>query len=442
MLFVCANWGITDGSLGTAGGGTATAWLERIRRAVLRHGFGRDGRYRPTASIDVILAGDSFDHLTSAAWTGAVRPWHRSAKAAALRAQVAAASIREGRSLLGGLARWSRRGLTVPASDGKGRPLLSTAVRTEVRVTLLAGDRDPGIEAAAGELGRFGFFVGRVWGDDLVTVRHGAELDPLCGSPSPCPGGSDRPPTIQESLLVDLVAWFGACLRQEGYRPERVGPLVGRLAGGRLLEMPAVVAGFCADPVSEAGGSRPGSRDPTHRCPGTSPGPREAWRRAVDRWHSTALASRPVSGLGYCVLDTIAAWLAAPVGGEAGQGRRDGPAPLPAPEFRMPKACRSGLPSGRCEVLGHLPAGFVQEGRDLRLPVVCLGGWAGSERPLAAAGDSAARTMHPGVGTAACRGVTMVGTNGPGGGIVWQPLADSHVQHRSRQREPAVVEAA
>ena len=62
MLVVTANWGFTDGTLAAVPPRAAAAEFRReVRRATVRAGFRRDGRYEPVDGVDVVLAGDTCD---------------------------------------------------------------------------------------------------------------------------------------------------------------------------------------------------------------------------------------------------------------------------------------------------------------------------------------------------------------------------------------------
>ena len=122
MLAITANWGIGDGSLVDSRAGRAAVWLDAIRRAVVRAGWGRDGRYRPVDHVTLVFAGDTFDWLLSERWAGKDRPWHGGARAEEARAQVFEATVRAARPLLRTVAGWARRGLPVAAATPRGRP--------------------------------------------------------------------------------------------------------------------------------------------------------------------------------------------------------------------------------------------------------------------------------------------------------------------------------
>lgn len=148
MLVVVANWGIADGTLVAPARHDQVAWLQAVRRAVLRAGFRNDGRYQPPDRVDIVFAGDTFDLLTSTAWTADARPWHRGARARAARERVLeAAAARAGR-LLAGLRRWTRAGIAMPRAGRHGRPTPGTEMLLPVGVSLLSGDRDGWLEDA------------------------------------------------------------------------------------------------------------------------------------------------------------------------------------------------------------------------------------------------------------------------------------------------------
>lgn len=400
MLVICANWAVSDGTLGGRPV-DARPWLERVRRAVLRGGFRSDGRYRPVAAVDLVLAGDTFDWLSSAAWTGTDRPWRAGPRVRDLHARVRWASARRARGLLAGLARWTRRGLDVPAADRVGRPRPGTAVSVPVRVTFLVGDRDSRLEETAADLARFGCQVGQAWSNDRVDVRHGAELDPLHGVP-PVPGAAERRPTVQESLLVDLVACFAVRLAAAGHAPAVVGPLAAALAAVGPLEMPSVLTGVVADGAASRQASPMTLLD--------------HWRRAVDAWHHAALTAQPESGLACCPLDALAAALA--------------PTPRPhramADDLAALVARPACPPSGRTPprstaVLGHPPAIVDRLGGVPGGPVVCLGGASVRSSPIVAGAPDRAVA---GRGLPVAAVATIAGDIASGGGWQWLPGDD------------------
>lgn len=420
MIVICANWAITDGTLGGRAA-DARAWLERVHRAVMRGGFRGDGRYRPVEAVDLVFAGDTFDWFSSTAWTGADRPWHAGPRVRDLRARVRSASARQARPLLAGLARWTRRGLGVPAADHIGRPRLGTAVPVPVRVTFLVGDRDAWLEDTAPDLGRFGCHVGQAWSNEHVDVRHGAEFDPLHGVPPGPRAAGDGRPTIHESLLVDLVALFGARLSHAGHEPTVVGALAATLAAVGPLEMPAVVAGMAADRVV-----------PRLTSPETI---LDHWRRAVEAWHRAALAMQPFSGLECCPLDALAAALEP--NARPRRPATDGLAALLArPSF--PPTAR--FPHRTIAVLGHPPAVIDPFGSIANGPVVCLGGAGVGSSPIVA---GAPDRSVAGRGLPVAAVATIAAGRTTAGGVEWQWLhGDRERPVRAHRPLPPVIDAA
>jgi hypothetical protein len=263
MLVVSANWAIGDGSL-----------------------------VRAIDGVDLVLAGDTFDWLASAEWRGSTRPWHGGAAARAILGRVAAQAVRRGRRLLAPLVRASRRGLALPAADARGRPDRGT-VAVPVRVTLLAGDRDRALAEWPWALGRMPFALGAAWSDGHITVRHGHEHDPACHEAIERRGVSGgRPPTLAESVAVDLVAAFALRERERG--ADHVG-LVRRLVRARAVALPAALAAWQAE------------TDPPLR---ERAAVADAWRHAVDRWHEAARREVPSCEVEFDALGSLAAWLA------------------------------------------------------------------------------------------------------------------------------------
>ena len=290
MLVVSSNWAITDGTLVRP----STAWLAglsvSIHRAAIRAGFGRDGGYRPIEAVDLVLAGDTFDWLLSTEWRGRLRPWHGGAAARAAVDRVAWRSVRQGRRLLGPLARWARRGLEVPAADRRGRPGPATT-SVPMRITLLAGDRDDSLVDTFRRGPPAPFVTGVVWEGDGVTIRHGHELDPACRPLTDGTGGrTERPPTLAESVAVDLIAPFIAELGGAAAEPP-VARLIRELASAHPAHIPAAIRSCHDDGRAEHAGDRPAS----------------TWRRRVAAWLATARRCVPTCDVEFDALHALAA---------------------------------------------------------------------------------------------------------------------------------------
>ena len=306
MLVVVSNWGFSDGTL-----------AERPRRrpidgflsaacgAAVRAGFRRDGRYRPISRFDIVLAGDTFDWLLSSAWLGTQRPWRRSAASALSRVEVTERTILSGRPLLSRLARLIRRGVEVPSVDSRGRPAMGHAIRIPVQVTLLTGDRDSWLEEdfCRRLAGRFGLAIGQVWAGGGVVVQHGSGWDPACDASGTAPGdnsprigiGADRPPTLAESLSVDLLVPFARLLSEHAATRETAPRLVRTLAAARPLALPALLAAWLAG-RGQAGSSRGWLERRTL----------EIWQRAVEGWHRLARRDPPLLESEFDLVDRVA----------------------------------------------------------------------------------------------------------------------------------------
>lgn len=285
MLVVTANWALADGTLVATSRRGQAEFLEAVHRAAFRSGVRRDGRYEPIDSIDVVLAGDTFDPLTSTAWAGGVRPWHEGGRAAAMAAAAMLAAAARGRRLLAGLAAWARAGLMVPAADRRGRPVFGRDRRVPVRVTILPGDRDPWIAGAGARLARRGIEVAGAWSVPGISVCHGAEFDPLWTAAEP------GRPTLGASLAVDLVARFGTGLRERSDLWPACRPLIAQLAAARALEMPGIIAEWLAA---------------TERSKVVV---RDAWRAAVATWRRQARIAEPACDASFDAIDAVAAWM-------------------------------------------------------------------------------------------------------------------------------------
>jgi len=350
MLVVAANWGFTDGTL-LAGGPpprAARGWLRRVRQAAIRSGFGRDGVYRPPAEVDLVLAGDTFDCLVSAAWCGRQRPWHGGLRVAEARRRVLLGCARRAAPLLSGLARIARGGLVAPTADRRGRPSLVTATRVPVRLVLLVGDRDRPLAEAAAEAAARGAVVAPAWSDGVVLVRHGHEFDPAChvdGSSQ----AAGRPPTLAESMAVDLVGRFAVGLAAAGVPATPIAPLLDALASAAALEMPQMLSTWG---TADTG---PAAADPALRR-----GVESAWCRAVDGWLREARACSPDLGLPVSPLESLAAWLAS-------RGAVPPPSALAALLQHGAARLDGGGDTARAVVLGH-PEQSAADGA-----VICLG---------------------------------------------------------------------
>ena len=365
MLVVSANWMLSDGTLAaSAAAPHVGVWLQAVQRAAVRAGFRRDGSYRPLDDLQIVLAGDTFDCLTSAAWTAQLRPWHDGRAAHAARRTVLAQAMRRGRRLLARFSRWARHGLPVPTADRRGRPVLATTALVPVRVALLAGDRDSWLDEAWGEAARYGLSIGSVWSDDLTTVRHGLESDPcVLHVESRRASGRGWQPTIGESVAVDLVARFAATVMATPAATV-CRPLVAALAACGPLEVPVGFGRWL---------------DSSHGPSAAAGGHREAiltqWRRSVAAWHRETMRQPPVSPAGVAVCDALAAHFDAVDRGLGQTVTRD------ACELLTP---RPAATSRGTSVLGHVPATWSLDHGAAR--VICLG-------PAVASGwsDGAAR---------------------------------------------------
>ena len=359
MLVVTANWLFGDGTLATAAPAPRVApWLQAVHRAALRGGFRRDGSYRPLESVQIVLAGDTFDCLTSSEWTGAVRPWHAGRAAQAARRRVLFRSASRGRRLLARLGRWARDGLVVPAADRRGRPVLGTTACVPLRVVLLAGDRDAWLHEGVDEATRHGLALGHVWSDDAATIRHGADCDPCAeAAERRWVGGRGWQPTLAESIAVDLVARFVAAIVSSPHAAA-CRSLVAEFVGRGPLEIAPVVERTLD--VLAAGGDRDHVRDAVL----------VDWRRSVAAWHRETVRQPPACAAGFAACDALAG-----VFDSAGRGVVSGAAASVAARL----AARTVAEPGGHTVLGHPSGAEVDAAGAERL--ICLG-----DGPLAAWG--------------------------------------------------------
>lgn len=300
MLVVTANWAIADGS---AHGGPSQravrAFFGELRRAAWRAGFRRDGRYCPVESIHIVLAGDTFDGLTSLRWRGDLRPWQGGSRRESAAEQIAADAARCGGRFLAGLGRLQRHGLAVPRADSRGRPLAHSTCQATVRVVCLVGDRDRVLDGRwfAAIAGRHGIPIGTEWSSDTMLIRHGAECDPLCGPPDLPAWG--RGPTLAESIVVDLLVDFARRLHGAALPPATVAAVTRPLATAPLLELPHQIRGSRL------------TADRGHPCDEHEPTVCEAWKRSVQHWHTQAHATMPEAAVEHDVVDAVATWMEA-----------------------------------------------------------------------------------------------------------------------------------
>ena len=389
MLVVSANWGFSDGTLAaTPSRATMARFRAEVRRAAARGGFRRDGRYEPVDGVDLVLAGDTFDWLFSREWSGDERPWHGGPRGRAAWARVVTGALRRAAWLGGTLARWSRRGIEVPLADRRSRPLVGACRRVPVRVTLLGGDRDRGVDGVAGTavattLARRGIAVGSCWSNGMATVRHGAEVDPLAAEDADADG-----PALGDSIAVDVVVGFGVAVAGTVLPGDAATDLVGRLARGRVIDAPLTLARWLAAATQTAHASGRG----LERV-------RDEWNRRVAGWHRAARRLTPRGGRGCDLLDPLAAWLALgddAVDREAADRFAAGVAPEP-PAILVAGDRGVPTPATPLVVLGH-PSACAAAWPAWRGRVICLGPGAAGRRTAVPEGVT---VVVPGGGNAA-----------------------------------------
>ena len=342
MLLVTANWGLSDGTLASVPASRLVSRLRtEVRRAVLRSGFGQDGRYRPVDAVDLVFAGDTFDWLVSRSWTGDVRPWQAGPRAAAARREVAAGALHRGGRLLATLAAWGRRGIEVPLADPLGRPRPHTRRPVTVRVTLLSGDRDRWLDRL--DAAPAAAAVGRSWSDGGCLVQHGESLDPLYARDCGEDGGE---PTLGESIAVDLVARFGGVVDGTGLPRPAAATLLRRIAAGHPLDAGRRLGRW----LEPAGGGPPVAAGIKRRVIDT-------WRRSVAGWHRAARRLASAGAAGVDVAGRIAAWLDA----------MEAP-PQPADVLPPDRPAADGMevPPAETVILGH---GAAADGAVTAAPV-------------------------------------------------------------------------
>jgi len=343
MLVVTSNWAFTDGSLAPPQRRTAGNWLSEVRRAIIRGGRSRDGRYQPVSEATLVLAGDTCDWLTSRVWSGRDRPWHGGPRARQARLRVAAETFHAAGPATATILRWLRRGVPVPAADRRGLPSFGPEITVPLRVVLLAGDRDGWWAELPAATDRAGLHVGESWSDGRHDVRHGHDLDPTAHRPCGERPGRPRSPTLRESLAVDLIVPFALDVQADGAAWPRLRSWLPGLAAASLPAVPGIVQRLVETVAREQG---------TAAARAVADG----WRRRVAAWHRIARREPPVAEAAFDPVDAVAAWLAA--GGSGGRPSEVCERLSPFPPESHP---------GGAVMLGH-PAADRPPALDCRLP--------------------------------------------------------------------------
>lgn len=310
MLVCSANWLLPDGSLSCSPTASdVAAFVRALATLAGRAGFRRDGRYRPVDRVDLVLAGDMLDTLSSTRWLGPLRPWQATAAATRLQTEIAAESLRRGRRTIASLRRLARQGVFVPDATPLARPAGDRRRIVPVRIVSLAGDHDgclPQAEQGDPALASWPPATCTRWGDDgTVLISHGHRFDPATACSA---SAAPRPPTVHESLAIDLVVAFVRQVREtQSFTGTRV--LARALAQAEPLEIPAAIASWLRH---------------RHIGMGSLIEVRSLWQRAVRGWQRQARRDPPaVRDQGVDLTDRLAGWLDAYVPGNP-------PPPAPA----------------------------------------------------------------------------------------------------------------
>lgn len=275
MLAVTTRWAIGDGTVHAGPSrGSMGEFFKATRRAAWRAGFQRDGTYRPIDSVQLVFAGDTCDGLCSRHWRDAARPWRLGRRSADAAERVAAGTARAGRRAWAIVQRMMRAGIAVPAADEHRRPVLGRFLSARVEVCCLWGGSDRVLERTAVALAaaRAGVRLGTEYGPDTET------------RPLPV----DRPPTLRESVAVDLLVDFAAALIDLPAARPSVPRRLHRLAAAPLVDMPRHVETWATGCGLEV--------------------VREVWRAAVGRWHARTRVDAPESPAPFSVAEPVAEW--------------------------------------------------------------------------------------------------------------------------------------
>lgn len=296
MLVCSANWLLPDGSLSQPPAASAvTAVVQTIGALAGRAGFRQDGRYQPVKRVDLVLAGDMLDTLSSTRWLGPLRPWQATAAASQLQADIAAESLQRGRRTIASLRRLARQGVSVPDATPLARPANDRVRVVPVRIVILSGDHDvclPQAEHANPALTSWPPATCTRWGDDgKVLIAHGHNFDPATA----CSNTAEpRQPTVHESLAIDLaVPLIRKIYETRSFTGTRA--LARALAQADPLEIPAAISHWLQHRhLSVAGLGEL----------------RNLWQRAVARWQRQARRDPPaVRDQGIDITARLADWL-------------------------------------------------------------------------------------------------------------------------------------
>lgn len=273
MLVVTTRWAIGDG---TVHAGPSIACIDEFfratKRAAWRAGFQRDGTYRPLESMQLVFAGDTVDGLCSRAWQDSARPWRPGRRAADAAERVAAGAARGGRRVWSHVLRMIRDGIAVPAADNHRRPVLNRFVATRIEVCCLWGDLDRVLERTAAA---------------AAAAKAGVRLGSECGAASE-PRPADRPPTLRESVIVDLLVDFAAAVTDLPAVRSGSSLRLHRLATVPLIDMPRHVDAWATACGLEV--------------------IRDIWRTAVQRWHARTRIDTPETPTLFAVAEPVAEW--------------------------------------------------------------------------------------------------------------------------------------
>jgi hypothetical protein len=342
MLVCSANWLLPDGGVSLPPTARELATFQRGLQTVSgRAGFRSDGRYQPISRVDLVFAGDMLDTLSSTRWLGATRPWQGTPASCQLHTEIAVASLRRGQRALALLRRLHRDGIAVPEATRLGRPSPTHFSRVPVRLITLAGDHDLPWPTAptSRDTPEFAWSpaVSTRWGDNSdVFISHGQQLDPTAASAAP---GEDRPPSVRESVGIDLVTRFLQHLGQ--LLPEIPLQRFGRsLAAAHPLSLPQRIQAWLDRHQAAAA-----SRTTLRSC----------WQRCVADWHRSTRRETPVvRDLGIDVCDRLAGWLSDSLHPNASPtAPQDLSSVLQSePSAVVAAVCQEGIHTA---VLGHLP---------------------------------------------------------------------------------------
>lgn len=146
MLVIVSDLHLTDGTTArTLDADAFRMFVERMQDMAVRASWRADDRYRPLDGIDIVLLGDVFDLVNSAAWlTGPVRPWSSDSATAEQTSQIVTDILQHNHESIAILESLANRGaIRIPMATNDGKPAFDVPLQpVPVRLYYMVGDAD------------------------------------------------------------------------------------------------------------------------------------------------------------------------------------------------------------------------------------------------------------------------------------------------------------